>query len=147
MKQVKKAICHLNDVPSEVQWACIILNTSHGVGLETYERLEQIVAKYPEYFPWEDKYNSIPKEVHQAYIKEKYPDMDKPIVCTNSGEGIMSAINKDVFVYKQKTAEEIMQWFKDLAAMVKEDNDKEEKEKQLWDKHYSKYGLKYRKMR
>lgn len=133
------------DIPNEVLW---VLTLPRCVGSDTYRRVEEIIAKYPEYFPWETKYNSIPKEVHQAYIKEKYPDRDEPIVCTNDGEGLYSKIKSEPFIYREYTPKEIGECFKQLdiitanarnAAIVQR-----KKDKKLWDKHYKKYNLEYR---
>lgn len=138
-----------NDIPSEVSWALVIIQTNQEIGCDTYEEIERIIAKYPEYFPWETKYNSIPKEVHEAYIKEKYPDRDKPIVCTSDGEGLYSKIKIEPFIYKEYTSDEIMEWFRQLETIVvKERNEaalQRKKDKKLWDKYYKKYNLEYRK--
>ena len=136
------------DIPDEVLWASVIISTSHGIGVDTYEKIEEIIAKYPEYFPWETKYNSIPKEVHQAYIKEKYPDRDKPIVCTSDGEGLYSKIKNEPFVYRKYTPEEIVEWFRQLDTITTNARNaaivQRKKDKKLWDKHYKKYNLEYR---
>ncbi len=138
----------LNNIPNEVLWASGIIFINHGIGIDTYEKIEEIIAKYPEYFPWETKYNSIPKEVHESYIKEKYPDRDKPIVCTNNGEGLYSKIKNESFIYREYTPEEVGEWFRQLeATIVKERNEvvlQRKKDKKLWDKHYKKYNLEYR---
>ena len=58
------------DIPSEVYEAMCIGSLSI-VGMELYNRYQEIVKKYPEHFPWETKYNSIPSEVHEAYAIER----------------------------------------------------------------------------
>ena len=129
---------NLQNIPDEVLW---VLTLPRYVGSDTYKKAEEIIAKYPEYFPWETKYNSIPKEVHQAYIKEKYPDKDEPIVCTG---GISQMIKDDSFVYKQLTSDEILQYFKDWDKLLESDLEIKREDKKLWDKHYKKYNLEFR---
>jgi len=131
----------LEDIPNEVFWAQIVINTSQGVGIDTYEEVEKIIAKYPEYFPWETKYNSIPKEVHIAYLDEKYPDRNKPIVCINDGRGIYQQINENPFEYRQYTFKEIIEFLTDWDKNIVT---KKEQAKKLWDKHYKKYNLEFR---
>ena len=133
---------NLQNIPDEVLW---VLTLPRYVGSDTYKKAEEIIAKYPEYFPWETKYNSIPKEVHQAYIKEKYPDKDEPIVCTG---GISQMIKDEPFVYKEYTPEGIGEWFKQLEVITRDAKNaaivQRKKDKKLWDKHYKKYNLEFR---
>lgn len=124
----------LQDTPNEVLW---VLLSPKMVGSDTYEEIERIIAKYPEYFPWETKYNSIPKEVHEAYIKEKYPDRDKPIVCTSDGGGLYSKIKSEPFIYKEYTPDEIMEWFRQLETIVV----KEKNEAALQRKRIRNFGI------
>lgn len=127
------------DIPTEVLWVHLL---PPMVGSDTYNEAERIIAKYPKYFPWETKYNSIPSEVHLAYRREKYPGFDKPIVC--SGEGLLSKIDNEVFMYKEYTNEEIIKWFEDLRKIDESEKIKKQKDKELWDKYYGKYNLEYR---
>lgn len=131
------------DIPNEVLW---VLTLPRCVGSDTYRRVEEIIAKYPEYFPWETKYNSIPKEVHQAYIKEKYPDRDKPISC---GEGLIAEMRKsEVKYYNDYLGKSFQELWDDLLNMEQQIRVKEaeryKKDKKLWDKHYKKYKLEFR---
>jgi len=67
------------------------------VGMSQLNRLNEIIAKYPEYFPWETKYRETPKEVHEAFRKEAYPSIyeERPIEFTGGiGGGIMDQIKK-----------------------------------------------------
>lgn len=126
------------DTPEEVLWVWCLPKT---VGSDTYEKAERIVKKYPKYFPWEHKYESIPKEVHEAYWNEKYPDRNKPIECT--GIGLKEQLKKSNS-YKPITKEYFIKWCKDFTNIYQEELLNKKKDKDLWDKYYKKYNLEYR---
>lgn len=131
------------DIPNEVLW---VLALPRLVGSDTYKKAEEIIAKYPEYFPWETKYNSIPFEVHKAYNKEKYPDRDKPIP---TGEGLIAEMKKsEIKHYNDYLGKSFQEIWDDLLNMEHQIRVKEAKRykeaKKLWDKHYKKYNLKFK---
>lgn len=128
------------NIPNEVVWVYIIQWGKQAVGSNTYEEMERIIEKYPKYFPWEHKYKSIPKEIHEAYRREKNPDRDKPIVC--SGEGLLAQIKTSKVMKPSEL--NIEKFFKDLEDDYKKEQEKKDKNKVLWDKYYSKYDLEYR---
>ena len=137
---------NLQDIPNEVLWVYYIEKYVHYVGSDTYDKATEIIAKYPEYFPWETKYNSIPKEVHEAYIKEKYPDRDKPIPV---GEGLIAEMKKSKVKYYNdylgKSFDELWQDLLNIEQQIRvKEAERYKKAKKLWDKHYKKYNLEYR---
>lgn len=142
MKQLK-----YSEIPDEVMWAMII-GFPHGnvrlVGVSTLEKIREIQKKYPEWFPWETLYDSIPQEVHDAYRNEAYPDWDKPIEF--SGKGVLDSLKEKAPVY---TGEVDPNWLDNLLTGINKQNDAAFEEdlrlSRIWNKHYSKYKLKYRK--
>lgn len=86
------------DIPSEVLWVFALQYSCTPVGTSVFEECERIIAKYPEFFPWETKYNSIPQEVHDAYRIENNGGVDFRIMpmfeegVINNGQGIESQI-------------------------------------------------------
>lgn len=129
-------------MPLEVQ-EVIAYSYVKYVGRETMERINTIIDKYPEWFPWEHKYKSIPKEVHDAYYKEKYPNPDfKPLV-----KGIYEQMKEQ----PRETTFTINSLREIFNRLFDDDNEKallrqykKQQDKELWDKHYSKYNLEYR---
>lgn len=128
----------VKDVPSEVYWVWIC--SLSPVGRETYEECQKIIGQYPEWFPWEHKYKSIPKEVHDAYWNEKYPDWDKPLDFSKKHDSEPLVIE-----YPPKDPLKVMEdYFAAKDRRLKEERLQEKKDKALWDKYYKKYKLEYR---
>lgn len=139
----------LKDVPDDVMWVWAIqLSCRYGVGMATIEKMERIINENPKYFVWEHKYKSIPKEVHEAFIEECYPN--KPVEFNNDVKrlSIYEELSKPYEPAPPLTE-------KSLFMLIEEMVEKEERRKQLekaehervkkiWDKHYSKYDLKFR---
>ena len=77
------------NVPSDVLMVHSLMLIQHiPVDAATYAKCKKIVDNNPLYFPWEAKYHSIPKEVHEAYNKEIDPNYGEPIDWTTSGTTI-----------------------------------------------------------
>lgn len=152
------------DIPKEVWEHIIMVNTSKGLmGSEWYNKCLAIEDKYPDWFPWEAKYKSIPDEVHDAYRREKNPDFFLSFVeyqkkHGSSNKGILHAIREShersveraIQINKEPFKESsIADLFKKLIEDKKENlrlqDEKDKKDKALWDKHYKKYGLEHRK--
>lgn len=137
----------IKDFPEEVWRVQIIMATRQYVGGETMDQLERVIKKYPEYFPWETTYNSIPQEVHDAYQKEAFPEKFKPIeFIENNKKGVQKAIEECL----QKPAN-LALTFQDLEdfiqSMNKLEREKAERQRELeriWNKYYKKYKLRYR---
>lgn len=61
----------MENLPEDVAIVMAYLWTKTPCGSDMYKRIQETVKKYPEYFPWETKYNSIDDSVHRAYENEK----------------------------------------------------------------------------
>jgi len=140
------------EMPKDVQEYLAIISATGGMmGLKMYNRCQEIIDNNPKWFAWEHKYKSIPKEVHDAYMDEKYPDRNKPLVFTEgSNKGILVLINesRNAHLNLSKETFSIVDAMKDLFEMQeKQDKEmfaKEKQDKELWDKHYKKYKLEFR---
>lgn len=127
-----------DDVPMEVWdvWAVRISGIS--VGFSHYEQMKTIIKKYPKFFPWETKYDSIPKEVHDAYYAEitipvpVEQESGLPVTVLQIAEGPANLIEffKTLFKDEEKRKESQRRELK--------------RRKSIWDKHYSKYKLEFR---
>lgn len=92
-----KANYKLEDVPHDVMWVWAFRATQRFCGEETMKRIDDIIDLNPKYFEWEHQHKAIPKEVHEAYDKEAFPNKFKdweemfsqPI---SQGQGLMSVI-------------------------------------------------------
>jgi len=118
------------------------------IGTAMMTKINEIIQRHPEWFPWEHKYWSIPNSVHEAYLKEKWKEiLARPSII--NGEGLSAYVNKvnqeaGVYEYdKSKSLYDIMEKRKREQEMIHEED--ERKNKALWDKHYESYGLDYRK--
>jgi len=141
------------DIPLEVQWVWAHQKTQTPMGRDAFEQAADIVDRYPEYFPWEHKYKSIPQEVHDAFEAECYPERGKPIEeifdDLKVGVGLMEQLkNQPVGViptkFTQSDFEELFNSLQEAQKKRMEEEKAEEKRvKKIWDKHYKKYGLKF----
>lgn len=118
------------DVPDEVLWMHICQRHGIPIGLGTYNH---IIDKYPEHFPEEcerkRKWDSIPQEVKDAYFKESSDMRNELYKDVPNGGGIIAWLNN---------REEHQQWER---AYNKIRPIEKEREKQLHDKHFGKYGI------
>lgn len=122
------------DIPQEVkEYMSIVAGTGGMMGLKLYQKCKAIEDKYPEWFPWEHKYQSIPQEVHDAYKNEKY-----------SLELHRKGTSKIVVSFNKPLLELIKEWKENLIKEQEIDKKQLRKDKELWDKHYKKYRLKFR---
>lgn len=143
-----------DDIPQDVQWVWAMQWIKHPVGLDTLSKMHAIISAHPIYFPWETKYDSIPKEVHDAYYKEKNEDWNRQFQEKRDGgyKGLiptlveMSEVSPESTSIPQKSLSEmIADLFKQQEEERKAQDEKNEKDKALWDKYYKPYGLEYRK--
>lgn len=146
---------NLKDVPDEVLSAWTVMKYQRYVGMDQWIKLNAIIRKYPEYFPWEAKYRSIPQEVHDAYYSDIQAAAEH--IFSNSEDGIaigiiptlMNMDEQPIFKFKIVPDKPISEIFKDFFREKEEENKRakkqQKKDKALWDKHYSKYGLNYKK--
>lgn len=128
-------------IPDEVIRVWYIQEYVKYVGGDVYNECQEIIKKYPEYFKWETTYSNIPKEVHEAYLDERYPDRHKPI--ERDGKGLQELIESSKL--KNYTSLSVDKISKILDEFIESQIKQEEIEKELWDKHYKKYNLEYRK--
>lgn len=142
-KQIKAT-----DVPTEVWEVWAIKMTGQPVGIDTWNYCNEIIKRYPEYFEWEHKYDKIPKSVHDAYKEEAFPPFDFSELKNKDGFiGLipMLSMMPEPEPQKQLTMSEI---FSKLFKQEQEARERKEaehkKQKALWDKYYSAYGLEYR---
>jgi len=139
----------LDKIPEEVWRVWAIEQAGHPVGAKTYAEIQKIIDKYPEYFPWEHKYKSIPQEVHDAFTRECYPERFKPYEWTEfKGMSLIEQIQQELTAIVPLTKESFTKIFTD---MIEQDNRKRKEKfeeeirvKKIWNKHYSKYKLEYR---
>lgn len=138
----------VGEIPEEVMWyACVYQRSiNFGVGGETIKRMREIEDKYPDWFVWEHKYRAIPLDVHAAYETEKRgPDV---VIGDLPEGGWFKMINEAVPVPLEFNFKSFEQMLTDhYDGMRKEyllKQEQRKKDKSLWDKHYKKYGLKYR---
>lgn len=148
------------NMPAEVYWA-MFLRFGPPIGVKTYDKYKEVVAKYPKWFPWETKYDSIPKHIHDAYsiemgFKEQnyyvpggvnashYLD-DKYIPVGNGLEDqIMAATYVTTDEIKEASLEYLKDFFNDLENNQKKREAEERRSREIWNKYYSKYRLEYR---
>lgn len=138
----------IDDVPHDV-WEVLAINVvGQPVGMETWNRCNETIKRYPEYFPWEHAYDKIPKEVHEAYDREAHPERYRPwnFESTHGFSGVIPSLSTaELEPEPQRT---ILEMFGLLVKPARENEDRKraenKKSKALWDKHYSKYGLEYR---
>lgn len=147
---MKKKI-KLEEVPHEVQMAMIILYSKNPVGIETYEMVIDIVERYPQFFKWEHKFNSIPQEIHDAFLNECYPERfeaTKHIESKNDGKGILEQIMENpptqIKFTRESFEENYKKWQEELIEEEKRKVIEEKRIKKIWDKHYQKFGLEFR---
>jgi hypothetical protein len=144
-----------NNIPNEVAWVLCVQMGQIPLGRDGYEKAQSIIEKYPEHFPWEHKYKSIPKEVHEAFEAECYPERGKSVeslfddlevgdslreqVKNQKSAGVIpTKLTKDDFVRMLDEMEEAERKRKE------EERAEEVRVKKIWDKHYKRYNLKYR---
>jgi hypothetical protein len=142
----------LKNLPPEVIEA-MIATSGYGTfycGLEQYNRINNTIKKYPTYFPWENKYNSIPQQVHDEYQaligklnEEIYPKEEKHINIL-PGEGIFSYSIRKQPIETDFSAEKFKEVLQEIFFNIPEKRKKFEKGKaKIWKKVYGKYKLEY----
>lgn len=150
------------NIPKDVQeYLAIVSATSGFVGSDMYKRCQEIIMNNPKFFPWEHKYESIPQEVHQSYRKEKGDISNERWLAYNnqlqddSFQGIIPFLNSKPNVVKVDLSKNAIDNFSLIDAMDEifqmqekerlREIEQDKIDKELWDKHYKKYGLEYRK--
>jgi len=141
----------IENIPPEVWNVKWIQHLGEPVGQQTYAKIQEVIAKYPQYFPWEHKYALIPQEVHEAFQNECYPDRFNYTLPDQSNvpeAGFESQIKAQSIPYtypSDKSFQQLFQEMIDAEEKRRRDEAKELKRCQtIWNKHYQKYGLSYR---
>jgi hypothetical protein len=143
-------------IPSEVAHVMAIIQNRIPIGVKMYEFVQNTIKEYPEWFPWETKYASIPKEVHDAYKREigesdmqSLEQMIKEYDSTKenniTGKGILGQIIEAVEKEKKEKQYFDINMYMNSLIQEKEQYEREMKRKEkIFKKHYKKYGLEYR---
>ena len=114
----------IKDLPSKILYLYVTSSSNTPVGMSFYE---ECMAEYPEYFEeelnWRKIYSEIPQEVHDAYNE----DFNKKSNWQGKhlGNGIVYSIEH------QKEVDEEFKLSDKIHGTYTE----------IWNKHYSKYGL------
>ena len=135
----------MKDIPSDVLWAWSVKIRGYG-GTDTIDKCQAIIEKYPEHFPDEVKYKTIPEQVHKAYRDEMYPGWDEPIkiVDIGRGDGFMSEVEKGA-AKGEFTTKSFKQAWEAYGKMLDKEHEEERRKERVWLKHYGKYGITYNK--
>lgn len=149
----------IDDVPQDVLWVWGIQIADRPIGLDTLNKIKVIIKANPKYFPWETKYDSIPKEVHDAYWKEKNHEADKRWAEYVEGKeqdggfiGLIPSLMKMDEIAHEPIPAPAMSLSEVFSNLLKQQEDQrklqlkeDKKNKSIWDKYYKPYGLEYRK--
>lgn len=138
----------IEDIPNDVMWVSFMKMSQTAVGIETYRKVQDIIEKYPEWFPQEHIYNSIPEAVKILFEKEKselhntfFPRVAMDIIPGEGMMGYMDRVNEINMSLPVKTVQESLNY-------IFEEHPKKEKAYReallkLHNKHYKKYKYKF----
>ena len=134
----------ISEIPQEVL-SVVAMQQAPFVGSKTYSKIQEIISKYPEYFPWEHAYKKVPTEVHDAYREEErtvyyevYPRQKVDTEC-----GILAQISKQV-KFEDIPTMPFADYVKIQQQIMDKEAELETRLKTAWNKHYKKYKLEYR---
>ena len=136
----------LENIPNEVAWVWAIQMSKSPVGMETYNKVQDVIDRYPEWFQQEHVYRNIPQEVKDSFESEKdvlhlsfFPRKEMDI---KPGEGIFNWMKRQepVVLLKKDAEESFRRVFVELPAKEK---DYKKQLKQLHLKHFKKYKYKF----
>jgi len=152
----------LKDVPNEdrnkLMMALVVMGAGCPVGRKLYDITNEMVDKYPDFFPQETAWRKVPCEVHEAYQKEYdalFPP--EPLPLLPDGTEPMGWKEVEVAVRHQAelrakareieplTKESYQKSLDGFLARIEQDQQDEVRKRNLWDKHYKKYKVDYRK--
>lgn len=139
-------------VPRYVVWVWFLELHHPFVGSKTYHKIDCIQRAFPSYFPWETKYRKIPKEVHEAFSRECYPERykweteEKSEDGIKSGKGILAMIQESTMINPPEplTEKMLMNFISDMNKIQKDRMKRKKEIGRIWNKHYSKYGIECR---
>ena len=136
----------MKDIPWPVMKVGIYQQQKY-VSSDTYKDIQQTIKDYPEYFPWETLYNSIEQSVHDNYLKEEvllsesfYPPSEP---FKDISKGIWAHVRSvEPYIHSKEAIDNAMEeLFVNKPAKEKE---YQKQLRQLWDKHYKQFNLKFR---
>lgn len=136
-------------IPDEVYFVWMIQLRNQGVGSEMLKKVNDIIERNPKYFEWEHKYNSIPKEVHEAFQRECYPNKFKTEWDSEgSCEGVYNKVIKNkpnyVGLDTMITKDRLMELWRKHEERENEKQKRDAEIRKIWHKHYGKYKLSFR---
>ncbi len=134
----------IKNAPEEVIKVWLYQQSNITIGSSLFKTISDIIDKYPEYFPWEHKYMSIPESVHDAFEKEKsyylWSLEQKKWELNERGSYYLYAD-----LAKEIKLEDVFQRLSEQQEkMKKERREKYIAIKAIWDKHYKQYELEYK---
>jgi len=136
----------MNNIPEEVMWVMAITNPYSGTfycGTELYKKINEVIDKYPKYFPQEHIYKNIPQSVKDDFELEKY-DLYKKYnhfyLDIKQGEGLIGYMNRKEEENKNKPKESV---FEILERITKSDYEYQKHLRILHDKYFKSYGYKF----
>lgn len=135
----------MNTIPEEVLWVTAITSPYTGTfycGLELYKKIEEIIDKYPKYFPQEHIYKNIPQSVKERFELEKYDLYSKYFIKDGpkNGEGIVAYINRINEESLNKPKESLVDV---VNQRIKSELEYKKELKLLHDKYFKSYGYKF----
>lgn len=136
-----------NNIPKEVMEVRMWQYVGY-VGSETMEKIQDIMNRYPEWFPWEAKYNKIPLVVHQEFREKEGKALNRDWKRREKARKILyenMGMNKKQDKFTLEVIGNTIEWM-----MRKDDLERkllknwQKTRKKLWKKHYGEYDLEYR---
>lgn len=140
------------EIPADVLTVWAYQKSNIPVGTMLHEHFRKIIKDNPEFFPWESKYDTIPKEVHDAHKTEKNAYINDKLEKERQerekdGEGSNTYHTYSVLV-TMPSRPDYERACKDFVKKKREVENQviaeKRKLKQIWDKHYAPYGLQFR---
>lgn len=134
------------NIPEEVLWVMAITNPFTGTfycGTELYKKINEVIDKYPKYFPQEYIYKNIPQSVKDDFELEKhdlYKKHNPFYLDIKEGEGLIGYMNRKDEENKNKPKESLLET---LQNVFKKDLEYNKELRLLHDKHFKKYGYKF----
>lgn len=136
----------LENIPNEVAWVWAIQMSKSPVGMETYNKAQEVIDKYPEWFQQEHIYRNIPQEVKDSFEAEKdalylsfFPRAEMDL---KPGEGVFNWMRRQEPVTISKTDLDGAARYVFIELPEKEREYKKQL-KQLHLKHFKKYKYKF----
>lgn len=134
----------INDIPNECWWVFCIQKSGQPIGMDMFNKCQDIIKRHPQHFPWETKYNSIPDSVHEGYRNEVNGGVDLGIVPIFKGDNSGVSVGSEKVTYKPLTSDDLRQFFKYFEDADERDRKSLSERKRIWKKWYRKFGLSYR---